>query len=79
MRMAPHLLKPTSTRKLFSFCLCVSLSSRCRSFKFGNCDALYLWVVIFVVKTVALKGERLHLVVVEGADGVNVGAGSELL
>ena len=52
--------------------------SQC-SFKLGNSDALHLRVVVFVVETMALQRKSLHLVVVEGAHGVDVLSGGELL
>ena len=52
--------------------------SQC-SFKLGNSDALHLGVVVFVVQTMALQRKSLHLVVVEGAHGIDVLSGGELL
>ena len=56
----------------------LSLLSQC-SFKLGNSDALYFGMVVFVVETMALQRKSLHLVVVEGAHGVDVLSGGELL
>lgn len=47
------------------------------SFELGDGDTLDLGVVVFVVEAVTLKRERPHLLVIEGADSVDVGSGGQ--
>ena len=63
-----------TARCLFFSCLLTQCS-----FKLGNSDALNFGVIVFVLETVALQCEGLHLVVVKSAHSIDVLSRGELL
>jgi hypothetical protein len=44
----------------------------------GDLDSSELWVVVFIPKAFSFESMGLELVVVESANSVNVGSGSQL-
>ena len=59
--------------KLNSYCL------SCYSLELWNCDSFDLWMIVLVLKAIALQGILFHFVVVESANCVQVGQFLEVL